>query len=209
MLHISMNVVHPFFSHEMRRQSLVKPTPQPLPVHGMRLQSGLSVCHLVFGQLWGQLLHCWQQTGLSQKLIISCFVLGSHARTQVWWIFRSDDDLQMGKQIHNYLLFQSLLFGCSCFSGPDIDPNLCEKTLSEARWVTLYIVCSVWVSNVKTSWEANTADWSSTQSGIDFSFSISSIPPCLYFIPPPPLHPKKNGETGTYPHNQTAHKIVH
>lgn len=64
-----------------------------------------------------------------------------------------------------------------------LTPNLWEKTLSEARWVTLYILCSVWVSNMKTMWVANTADWSSIQSGIDFSFSISSIPPCFFFIP--------------------------
>lgn len=51
------------------------------------------------------LLTAGRLTGLSQKLIISYFCLGSHARTQAWWIFRPDDDLLMGKQTHNYLLF--------------------------------------------------------------------------------------------------------
>lgn len=66
---------------------------------------------------------------------------------------------------HTIIHFSNLYYLVAAVSGPDVDPNLCEKTLSEARWVTLYIVRSVWVSNVKLrskhSWliQHSVRDW--------------------------------------------------
>lgn len=79
-----------FFSHDETAES-GEAHPHPLPVHGMRLQSGVSSSlRSAMGPI-ASLLTADRLTGLSQKLIISYFFLGTHAWTQVlvdfqiWW----------------------------------------------------------------------------------------------------------------------------